>query len=101
MDVFIVEESENPKKKFTAIRLNPSLKKISFGSKGMDDFTTHKDVERKRLYLLRHKANENWEKSGIMTAGFWSRWLLWNKPSLRESADDMEKRFNIKIAFAF
>ena len=56
---------------------------IAFGQLGAQYFTTHKDEDRKRLYLARHKPRENWEDP--YTAGFWSRWLLWNKPSLRES----------------
>jgi hypothetical protein len=39
--------------------------------------------------------NENWLKSGIDTAGFWSRWLLWNKPTIKESYMDIKKRFNL------
>jgi hypothetical protein len=34
-----------------------------------------------------------WGKSGIDTAGFWSRWLLWNKPTIKESYDDIKRRF--------
>ena len=39
------------------------------------------------------KKNEVWSKSGIDTAGFWSYWLLWNKPSIKESYEDIKKRF--------
>jgi hypothetical protein len=48
-------------------------------------------------YENRHKKRENWKKSGIKTAGFWSKWILWNKPSLNRSIKDTEERFNIKI----
>ena len=48
-------------------------------------------------YLERHKNNENWGKTGISSAGFWARWILWNKPSLSASIKDVEKRFKIKI----
>ena len=47
--------------------------------------------------MNRHRAKETWTKKGINTPGFWSRWLLWNKPSLRASIKDMEARFGIKI----
>lgn len=40
---------------------------------------------------------ENWTKSGIDTAGFWSRWVLWNKPTLAASVADTEHRFGIDI----
>ena len=53
----------------------------------------HKNEGRKNRYILRHEKNEDWSKSGINTAGFWSRWLLWNKPSIKESYEDIKKRF--------
>jgi hypothetical protein len=99
MKVYILEESVNPKKKMTAIRINPTLKYISFGAKGYDDYTTHGDDDRKKNYLSRHKSTEDWNDTD--TAGCWSRWILWNKKTIDESVKDMEKRFNIKIIKAF
>lgn len=75
----------------------PDGKNIDFGSLGYSDFTLHKDESRKENYISRHSTNEDWTKNGINTAGFWSRWLLWNLPSLRASARDIEKRFSIKV----
>jgi hypothetical protein len=72
-------------------------KEVSFGADGFEDFTTHGDEERKKNYLARHKPREDWTKRGIKTAGFWSRWLLWNKPSIEASIEDIEDRFNVKI----
>ena len=89
-----LSRSEKLDKKF---KVNVNTKTIHFGSKGMSDYTINKDPNRKRLYISRHKARENWSKSGIKTAGFWSRWLLWNKPSLDESIQDIEKRFHVTI----
>jgi len=77
-----------------------SGKTIHFGAKGYLDYTQHGDIERKRLYLLRHGApssREDWTKSGISSPGFWSKHLLWNKPSLDESISDVEKKFKIRI----
>lgn len=73
------------------------LKTVRFGAAGYDDYTTHHDSERKTRYLARHKTRENWRKSGVTTAGFWSRWLLWNKPSLAASIADTSSRFNLDI----
>lgn len=68
-------------------------KKISFGAFGMSDFTIHKDAERKLRYIKRHsRMNENWSKSGIDTAGWWSLNLLWNKPTIKESYNDIKLR---------
>jgi len=103
--VIELSRSEKPDKKFKVVvglktfgvKQATPLKTIHFGAKGMSDYTMNRDPERKRLYLKRHKARENWSKSGIRTAGFWSRWLLWNKPSLDESIRDIEKRFYVRI----
>jgi len=72
-------------------------KTIHFGGAGYSDYTKHKDSERKRRYIARHKARENWGTSGIKTAGFWSRWILWNKPTLKDSISATESKFRIKI----
>jgi hypothetical protein len=72
-------------------------KVVSFGADGFTDFTLSGDEDKKKAYLARHKPRENWGKSGIKTAGFWSRWLLWNKPSIEASIEDIEDRFNVKI----
>jgi hypothetical protein len=68
-------------------------KKVYFGAVGYSDFTIHKDEARKHRYILRHEKNENWTKSGIDSAGFWSRWLLWHKPTIKASYEDIKKRF--------
>ena len=80
------------------VRISPD-KTVHFGARGYEDYTMHKDDDRLSNYISRHHARENWTKSGIDTAGFWSRWLLWNKPSLRDSIKDIEKRFNVKINY--
>lgn len=56
--------------------------KIDFGSSNHENYTMHKDPERKRLYRIRHK---NDHINNPYSAGFWSYHVLWNKPSLQES----------------
>ena len=36
--------------------------------------------------------NENWNNP--LTAGFWSRWLLWEKPTLNEAVRNINAKFN-------
>jgi len=72
-------------------------KTVNFGAEGYEDYTIHKDPNRKHNYISRHQAREDWTKSGMKTAGFWSRWLLWNKPSLQKSITNTENKFKIKI----
>ena len=94
-----LKKSRNIKYKFTAIfdLGNGKKKKVNFGSKGYKDFTTHKDVERKRRYLLRHKKKEDW--TDPLTAGALSRFLLWNKTTIEASIKDYKKRFGITIKY--
>lgn len=84
-----VTKSDKKDKKYMAIFENIKTKRtktIHFGSAGMEDYTIHKDPKRKELYLKRHSGmNEDWNDTGIMTAGWWSRWLLWSEPSMRDS----------------
>lgn len=75
----------------------PEGKIIHFGQQGASDYTISKDLARKTSYTVRHQLNENWTKSGIDTAGFWSKNLLWNKPTLDASIRDTERKFSIKI----
>ena len=87
----IIKKSNKPDKKFDAV-IN-GKKTVSFGSKGMSDYTLHKDDDRKNRYIQRHRANEDWNKSGIDTAGFYSRWVLWNKKTLQSSVNDLNDKY--------
>jgi len=64
-----------------------------FGSSPYEDFTTHKDPERKQRYLIRHQKRENWED--FKSPGALSRWILWNKPTLEASIRDYKKIFKL------
>jgi hypothetical protein len=68
-------------------------KVVKFGAVGYDDYTTHHDNERKRLYLERHHSRESWSTPD--TPGALSRWILWNKKSIRESTSDFKRRFHL------
>jgi hypothetical protein len=74
-------KSPRPDKKFRVIL--PDGRKVDFGATGYSDYTIHKDKQRMTRYIIRHQKRENWGKSGIATAGFWSRWILWSEPNLR------------------
>ena len=69
-------------------------KVIHFGAAGMSDFTKHRDPKRKERYLKRHQAREDWNNP--LTAGALSRWILWNKETLKASIEDFENRFKLK-----
>ncbi len=92
----VIEKGTAKNKKLKAIFYDgdKKLRTVQFGSKGMSDFTIHKDKERKQRYLDRHRKRENWNDP--MTAGALSRWILWNKPTLEASIKDFKKRFKLK-----
>ena len=95
----ILQKSTQPSKKYMVIMSTSrgEIKTVHFGATGYSDYTKHKDKERMKRYENRHRSREDWKKSGIETAGFWSKWILWNKPSLLDSIKHTEKKFNITI----
>jgi hypothetical protein len=91
-------KATNGKNKYTMIfydHLRKKVKTINFGAVGYDDYTTHKDLQRKMNYIQRHEAREDW--SNPMTAGTLSKFLLWNKPSLSASYKDFRNRFKFEL----
>jgi len=55
---------------------------VDFGAAGYQDFTQHGDPKRRASYIARHAPREDWALSGVKTAGYWSRWLLWEAPTI-------------------
>lgn len=93
-----VKTSSRKDKKYVAVfQLDGKEHKIHFGAKGYPDFTMTADrvkaEEKKRLYLIRHQKNENW--NDYTSPGALSRWLLWNKPTLEASIQDFKRRFHL------
>ncbi len=93
MKKYFPYKSDKPDKKYYII--TNDNKKIYFGAAGMSDFTIHKDEARKQRYIDRHKKNESkfWNKSGIDTPSFWSRFLLWEKPTIKESYEYIKNKY--------
>lgn len=65
-----------------------------------DDYTTGGN---RRSYISRHRPNEKWATNGrglvaaVTTAGFWSRWMLWEKPTYDEALEHISAKFGIDI----
>jgi hypothetical protein len=94
MELQTIYDANDDKHKYVAVFKTPTgFKHVKFGAWGYEDYTEHKNAERKRLYLLRHQTNEDWNNP--LTKGALSRWILWNKPSLINSIHDFKKRFNL------
>ena len=95
MTTFVLKKSTRPGKKYMVLLTDAGRKRtVHFGAAGMSDYTKHKDPARKERYLARHKKREDWTWSGRFSAGFWSRWVLWNETSVRASVADLKRRFS-------
>ena len=91
-----IKKSHRPDKKWDAVFLRPDgTQKIQpFGQRGYSDFTKHKDATRKQRYIARHKRmHEDWKDP--TRAGTLSRFILWNKPTLRASVRSYRRMFRV------
>jgi len=90
-----LRKSHRSDKKWDAVFETPEGQKVvPFGQKGYSDFTKNKDVTRRARYVHRHSGmGEHWDSP--MTPGALSRWILWNKTTLRASVADYKKRFHL------
>lgn len=96
-EIVLVTRARDGVHKFTAAF--PEGKIVHFGRMGYSDFTKHKDPQRMNMYLTRHRKRENWTRTGMYTPGFWSRWLLWSRPSFRAALKQTEKVLGRRIIF--
>jgi hypothetical protein len=68
-------------KKMVLAKKGDEVKLVKFGYRGMEDFTQHKDPERRKNYLARSAGIKN--KSGqstkddVFSANHWARKVLW------------------------
>ena len=92
---YIVRRSTRPDKKYMVI--TPDGTTIHYGASGSKTFLDHNDKRKKSNYIKRHQRREDWTKSGIDTAGFWSKHYSWNKPIKKESVRDIQRSFNIRV----
>lgn len=97
-----IKKSDKPDKKLQATFCmcekkdsckGTNTKTIHFGQRGSSTYLDHKDEDKKKAYLARHKVNEDWNNP--LTAGALSRFILWNKKTLTESIADFKKRFKL------
>ena len=57
-------------------------KTVHFGQRGASDYTINHDDARRASYIARHGSKEAWTRNGIMTPGWFSSWVLWERRSL-------------------
>lgn len=88
---FSVSKSDVLNKKYKVIIYENGVKRktINFGDNRYKDFIQYHRInpalanERKKLYIQRHKKREDF--TDFFTAGYWSRAVLWNLPTLEAS----------------
>lgn len=102
MNTFYIYTSDKPEKKLMVVL--PDKSKIYFGASGYEDYTTYYKKEgkqyaddRKTLYLKRHIKNEDWRPRANDKPAFWARWILWNEPTIKESIEATNKKFDLDI----
>lgn len=66
-------------------------KYTDFGANGMSDYTIHKDKERMKRYLARHRKNEDWNDP--YSAGSLAKNVLWTYPDLKKAWIEYKKKF--------
>ena len=93
------KKSDQPGKKYmVTIERDGRQKTIHFGASAYNDYTSFPALvreKRKAAYISRHKSREDWTASGVDTAGFWSKHILWNKPSIQASLAQTRSTFNL------
>jgi hypothetical protein len=92
-----LEKAKAKGKKWTVrLTVNGRNRVVHFGDASAQDYTQHHDKSRREDYLRRHKAREDWSKSGIATPGFWSAHLLWGPhTSIAKNLKAVRKAYDI------
>lgn len=96
MKLLKVVKSDRKEKRFTAIFFDGKKeKKVHFGLKNpkKGTFIDHKDETLKKNYRARHQ--KDLKTNDPLRPGYLSYYLLWNKPTLKESIEDYKKRFSL------
>lgn len=91
-----IRKSHNPEKKYDAVFVKKDGREIvtPFGQKGYSDFTKHKDTRRKHRYIKRHRGMGETFRNPVKPQTL-SRYILWNKKTLKASVRDYKQRFHV------
>jgi len=92
----VVSKSDRKGKKFKAVFTydDGKTKTTHFGAKGMEDYTTHKDKERRARYRKRHK--KDLKTKDYTRAGYLSYYILWgDDTNITDAVKSYKKRFKL------
>jgi len=90
-------ESPRKNKKYRMIfyRKSGEIVKVDFGARGMSDFTIHQDENRKNMFLNRFRGLIEKKKDDYTSPIILSKFILWNKKTIKESVKDYKKHFKL------
>ena len=86
----VIEESTRKGKKFQATN---GQKTVHFGDSNYQDFTQHKDEQRKKNYLSRH-GKEDHTISNALSPAFLARHVLWSEKTVPEAVRKLNRKYN-------
>ena len=88
-----IKKSPKSHKKLRAtFEVNGKKRTTDFGAAGMSDYTRHHDKKRRSRYIKRH--SKDLRTNDPTRAGYLSMYVLWNKPTVKQSISDYKKRLN-------
>ena len=95
-----IEEINEKNKRFKAYFTNGKMVKFGLTNPKQGTYIDHKDKTLRKNYIKRHLTNL--KANDYTRAGYLSLFLLWDKPTLKESITTYNTRiknndFNIKI----
>lgn len=95
MKLVRVEDSPMDGKKWRAFfRDGDKMTHTDFGASGYEDYTQHRDKERRRLYRERHQ--KDLDTGDPTRAGFLSYYILWgDSTDMRRNISSYKKRFGL------
>jgi len=92
----IVQTNPGSSKKWKAVFRDENGRTIStdFGARGYEDYTIHKDKQRRERYRIRHV--KDLRTNDPTRAGYLSYYILWgDSTSLKKNISDYKKRFHL------
>ncbi len=96
MRLLKIVKSKNTSKKYDAyFDVDGKQKVVSFGASGYKDFIlSGGDVEKRKLYLLRHGKEKKFWNDPLRPSTL-ARFILWEKPTLADAIKSFKERFNV------
>lgn len=93
----VLEQSPLKNKKYRMIFHRNQYEKYytDFGQKNMEDYTIHKDDERKQRFLKRFQKLIHLNKNDYTSPMTLSSMLLWNRPTIEESFKSYLQHFHL------